>query len=289
MRRMPPLIALLRPHQWAKNLLAFVGLLAAHRWTDLAAWQAAAMAFAALCLIASAIYILNDALDVEHDRLDPDKRRRPLAAGTVSLGTAAATGVVLLVLAALLATAWPTDGQAALLAYGCGALAYNLGLKRVLWLDVMLLSGLYTLRVMAGALACSITPSPWLVAFSLFLFLSLAALKRYAELARLASGVLPGRPYRQGDGVLVMAAGVAAALSAGVVLALYVNAEDVSRLYRQPELLWALGPIVLTWLARIWTHAHRGELRGDPVLFALTDRASWIAAAAFLLCIVLAA
>lgn len=285
---MPPLLALLRPHQWAKNLLAFVGLLAAHRWMDGAAWQAAAIAFAALCCTASAIYILNDALDVANDRLDPDKRRRPLAAGTVSPRAAALAALLLVVAAGLLILALPALGQAALLGYAGGALAYNLGFKRVLWLDVMLLSALYTLRVIAGALACSIAPSPWLVAFSLFLFLSLAALKRYAELARLAGGALPGRPYRQGDGPLVMAIGVAAALAAGVVLALYVNAEDVSRMYRRPELLWALGPIVLTWLARIWTTAHRGELRGDPVLHALGDRGSWVAAAAFAACIVIA-
>lgn len=285
---MPPLLALLRPHQWAKNLLAFVGLLAAHRWMDGAAWQAAAIAFAALCCTASAIYILNDALDVANDRLDPDKRRRPLAAGTVSPRAAALAALLLVVAAGLLIQALPALGQAALLGYAGGALAYNLGFKRVLWLDVMLLSALYTLRVIAGALACSIAPSPWLVAFSLFLFLSLAALKRYAELARLAGGALPGRPYRQGDGPLVMAIGVAAALAAGVVLALYVNAEDVSRMYRRPELLWALGPIVLTWLARIWTTAHRGELRGDPVLYALGDRSSWVAAAAFAACILIA-
>lgn len=285
---MPPLLALLRPHQWAKNLLAFVGLLAAHRWMDGAAWQAAAIAFAALCCTASAIYILNDALDVANDRLDPDKRHRPLAAGTVSPRAAALAALLLVVAAGLLIQALPALGQAALLGYAGGALAYNLGFKRVLWLDVMLLSALYTLRVIAGALACSIAPSPWLVAFSLFLFLSLAALKRYAELARLAGGALPGRPYRQGDGPLVMAIGVAAALAAGVVLALYVNAEDVSRMYRRPELLWALGPIVLTWLARIWTTAHRGELRGDPVLHALGDRGSWVAAAAFAACILIA-
>lgn len=286
---MPPLLVLLRPHQWSKNLLAFVGLLAAHRWLDGAAWQAAGIAFAALCCLASAIYILNDALDAANDRLDPDKCRRPLAAGTVSQQAAALTALLLLLAAGLLLQAVPPLGQAALLGYAGGALAYNFGCKQILWLDVMLLSALYTLRVLAGALACAIAPSPWLVTFSLFLFFSLAALKRYAELARRAAGSLPGRPYRQGDGPLVMALGAAAAIATGIVLALYVNDEDVRRMYRRPELLWALGPIVLTWLARIWTTAHRGELRGDPVLHALGDPGSWLAAAAFGACILVAA
>ncbi|GMU43314.1 MAG: UbiA family prenyltransferase [Xanthomonadales bacterium] len=285
---MPPLFRLLRPHQWAKNALAFVGLLAAHRWSDAAAWLAAARMFAALCLVASTIYVLNDALDVANDRLDPDKRRRPLAAGTVALPVALAMLPLLLTGALLLVWPLPRAGQWALVAYIAGALLYNLGIKRSLWLDQLLLSALYALRVIAGALAAGVLPSPWLVSFSLFLFLSLAALKRYAELVRSGFEQLPGRAYRRADAPIVAAFGIAAALAATVVLALYVNAPEVARMYRRAQVLWALGPVVLAWLARLWTLAHRDELHADPVLYALRDPGSWLAAFGLGACVLLA-
>ena len=190
---------------------------------------------------------------------------------------------------ALLA-AWslPRAAQTALALYALGALAYNLGIKRLLWLDVVVLAALYALRVIAGALAAAITPSPWLVGFSLFAFLSLAALKRYAELVRSVFEQLPGRAYRRDDRAIVAQFGIAAALAATVVLALYVNAADVTLLYQRPLLLWALGPIVLTWLMRLWTLAHRAQLAGDPVLYALRDASSWAAASALIACVWLA-
>lgn len=244
--------------------------------------------FAALSLLASAVYVLNDALDVDSDRLDPEKRHRPLAAGTLTLRWGLA--MIPLLLAAALSVAWrlTTPAQWALAAYACGALIYNLGIKRTLWLDVTLLATLYALRVIAGAFAAAIEPSPWLVGFSLFVFLSLAALKRYAELTRCVFEQLPGRAYRRADSVIVLAFGAAAAVAATVVLALYVNAADVTTLYRQPAVLWALGPILLTWLARMWTLAHRGHLPGDPVLYALRDGGSWLAGLALLGCVWLA-
>jgi 4-hydroxybenzoate polyprenyltransferase len=286
---MPPLIRLMRPHQWAKNALAFVGLLAAHRWGDAAAWQASSLMFVALSLVASAVYIVNDAIDVDSDRLDPDKRERPLASGRVTIGAGLALIPLLLALALLAAWTLPRPAQWALTAYAGGALLYNLGVKRTLWLDVVLLAALYAARVIAGALAAGIAPSPWLVGFSLFVFTSLAALKRYAELVRSTREQLPGRAYRRNDREMVAAFGVASALAATVVLSLYVNAADVQHMYRMPQILWALGPIVLTWLARMWTLAHRGEMPGDPVLFALNDRGSWLAALALLVCFALAA
>ncbi|MBK9655087.1 MAG: UbiA family prenyltransferase [Rhodanobacteraceae bacterium] len=285
---MPPLLRLLRPHQWAKNALAFVGLLAAHRWGDVAAWLAAVQMFLALSLVASAVYVLNDALDVDSDRQDPDKRERPLASGSVSIRAGLALIPLLLGLAIGVSWQLPQPAQWALATYASGALIYNLGIKRALWLDVVLLAVLYAMRVIAGALAAAIEPSPWLVGFSLFVFVSLASLKRYAELVRSAHDQLPGRAYRRGDGGIVAAFGIAAGVSATVVLALYVNGSDVTGMYQQPQVLWALAPIVLTWLARMWTLAHRGEMPGDPVLYALRDRGSWLAALALLGCVGLA-
>lgn len=285
---MPPLLRLLRPHQWAKNALAFVGLLAAHRWGDVAAWLATVHMFLALSLVASAVYVLNDALDVDSDRQDPDKRERPLASGSVSIRAGLALIPLLLGLAIGVSWQLPQPAQWALATYASGALIYNLGIKRTLWLDVVLLAVLYAMRVIAGALAAAIEPSPWLVGFSLFVFVSLASLKRYAELVRSAHDQLPGRAYRRGDGGIVAAFGIAAGVSATVVLALYVNGSDVTGMYQQPQVLWALAPIVLTWLARMWTLAHRGEMPGDPVLYALRDRGSWLAALALLGCVGLA-
>ena len=285
---MPPLLRLLRPHQWAKNALAFVGLLAAHRWGDVAAWLATVHMFLALSLVASAVYVLNDALDVDSDRQDPDKRERPLASGSVSIRAGLALIPLLLGLAIGVSWQLPQPAQWALATYASGALIYNLGIKRALWLDVVLLAVLYAMRVIAGALAAAIEPSPWLVGFSLFVFVSLASLKRYAELVRSAHDQLPGRAYRRGDGGIVAAFGIAAGVSATVVLALYVNGSDVTGMYQQPQVLWALAPIVLTWLARMWTLAHRGEMPGDAVLYALRDRGSWLAALALLGCVGLA-
>ncbi len=285
---MPPLLRLLRPHQWAKNALAFVGLLAAHRWGDVAAWLATVHMFLALSLVASAVYVLNDALDVDSDRQDPDKRERPLASGSVSIRAGLALIPLLLGLGIGVSWQLPQPAQWALATYASGALIYNLGIKRTLWLDVVLLAVLYAMRVIAGALAAAIEPSPWLVGFSLFVFVSLASLKRYAELVRSAHDQLPGRAYRRGDGGIVAAFGIAAGVSATVVLALYVNGSDVTGMYQQPQVLWALAPIVLTWLARMWTLAHRGEMPGDPVLYALRDRGSWLAALALLGCVGLA-
>ena len=285
---MIPLIRLIRPHQWAKNTLAFVGLLAAHRWSDASAWQASAQMFVALSMTASAIYVLNDALDVASDRLDPDKRERPFASGSLSLHSGLALIPGLLAVALLAAWSLPRNAQLALAVYAGGALLYNLGIKRLLWLDVVLLAALYAMRVIAGALAATIAPSPWLVGFSLFVFLSLAALKRYAELVRSQLERLPGRAYLREDRAIVAQFGIAAALAATVVLALYVNGDDVSLLYDRPLLLWALGPIVLSWLMRLWSLAHRGQLPGDPVLYALRDGTSWAAALALIACVWLA-
>lgn len=281
-------IRLLRPHQWAKNLLVFVGLIAAHRWGDGQAWAQAVQMFLALSLAASAVYVLNDALDVEHDRLDPHKRMRPLAAGTVPMMAAWLLPPVLLGLAVLVV--WPlgTLAKAGFAAYVGGALAYNLGVKRVMWLDVVLLGSLYALRVIAGALAIAVEPSPWLVGFSMFLFLSLASLKRYAELLRSSREVLPGRAYRGEDAIVVAAFGVAAAVAATVVLALYVNDPGIAEMYHKPLWLWPLGPLVLVWSARLWTRAHRGELHGDPVLHAIHDPATWLTMLGFGLCLMLA-
>ncbi|HQX24634.1 MAG TPA: UbiA family prenyltransferase [Pseudomonadota bacterium] len=271
-------LRLLRPHQWAKNLLVFTALLTAHRWADAASLAAALRAFAVFCLAASAIYVLNDALDVRADRAHPDKRTRPFASGALDPRLAWALVPALLAGAALLAWPLPDAARLALLVYVALALAYCLWLKRVLWLDVIALATLYVLRVLAGAFAIAVPPSAWLSAFALFVFASLAACKRYDELA--AGGDLVGRAWRAADAPVVLALGAAAGLVAVLVLALYVQSADVRVLYARPAWIWLACPILLYWLGRVWTLAGRGALRGDPILYALRDPASLLTAVA---------
>lgn len=283
MPSLPPLLRLLRPHQWAKNLLVCVPLFTAHRYLDSGAWLATMQLFAAFCLAASAIYVINDALDREDDRCHPDKARRPFASGTLPVGLAWLVVPVLAAAAGALAASLPSAAGAALLAYALLSLGYCLLLKRLLWADVLVLAALYVLRVIAGAAVIIVPLSPWLLGFALFLFVSLATLKRYGELSMAPGEVLAGRAYRAKDAPVVLALGASAALTAALVLALYLQSDDVRALYTLPSRLWLALPVLLYWLARIWTLAGRGELRADPILFALRDPASHACAWALVL------
>jgi 4-hydroxybenzoate polyprenyltransferase len=281
-------VALLRPHQWAKNVLVFVALLTAHRWRDTDAVAAAALAFAAFCAASSAVYVFNDARDVADDRRHPDKKRRPFASGALDVRLAWLLVPVLLALAAAFAWTLPHAAQLALAVSAVVAFAYCLLLKRLLWLDVLALAALYTVRVVAGAAAIAVVASPWLLAFAGFLFASLAALKRHADLVRQDGLDLPGRAYRAADAAPLLALGAAAGMTAVLVLALYVNSDDVRVLYRTPAWIWLLCPALLYWLARLWTLSARGRVDADPLLFALRDPASWGVAASFALAVALA-
>lgn len=265
------LLRLLRPHQWAKNLLVLVAILTSHRFADPAAWRAGVVLLLVFCLAASAIYAINDALDVAADRAHPDKSKRPFASGALPLAAGLALVPLLFAIAAGLSLALPRPAALAALAYVVLALGYCFLLKRLLWLDVLTLASLYVLRVVAGALAIAVPISPWLLGFALFLFVSLACLKRFGELAMAAGHDLAGRAYQAVDAPVLLAFGVASALTAVVVFALYVQSPDVRALYRHAALLWLAAPVLLYWLARLWTLAGRGLLRADPILFALRD------------------
>jgi 4-hydroxybenzoate polyprenyltransferase len=285
---MPAALALLRPHQWVKNLLVFTALITSHRWDQPAAVLAALQQFAAFCLAASAVYAVNDVIDREADAAHPSKRHRPVAAGAIAPGTALAIGAVLML--AAFAIAWPlgADAFGALGVYALLAVGYCVVLKRLLWIDVLALAALYVLRVIAGAWAIAVEPSPWLLAFAGFLFLSLASLKRYGDLRQHAGAGLPGRAYQPGDEAPVLAIGAATGVVAVLVLALYVNSPDVRVLYAEPAWIWLLCPLLLYWLARLWTIAARAKLDADPIVFALRDGASWAVAIGFVVLIALA-
>ena len=285
------LIKTLRVHQWAKNLLIFIPLLLSHALHTGGLMRALA-AFCCFSLAASSAYIVNDMLDIEADRRHVHKRQRPFAAG--DLGAVQGFLLALLLLASALVGGWFLPGRFHLwlLGYLATTFAYTWLLKRLALVDVLTLSGLYILRLQAGGAATMTPISHWLSGFSLFLFLSLAIVKRFAELENLRlSGKLPsnGRGYMLVDAEQLRAFGTASAYAAVVVLAIYISGPDVTRLYVQPRLLWMLVPLMLLWLNRVWLLAARGELDEDPVAFALKDNPSRLIGLAVLVIAMLAA
>ncbi|MFN3861654.1 MAG: UbiA family prenyltransferase [Roseateles sp.] len=275
----------IRLHQWLKNLLVFLPLLAGHRVTDTVALSHAALAFLAFGLCASSVYLLNDLLDIQVDRRHPRKRLRPFAAGALSIPLGVMLTLALLLSSALVCMALPGAFGAVLLIYYLLTLSYSIRLKAQVIVDVMMLSALYTVRLLAGSAATGIVLSFWLLAFSMFLFLSLALLKRYGEmrmLARTDQHRSAGRGYSTDDLVVLLALGAASGYSAVLVLALYVNSADVARLYVHPQVLWGTIPILVYWLSRIWLKSHRGEVHDDPVVFAARDWQSLVLIAVML-------
>ena len=289
--RLTAFLQLLRPHQWAKNLLVFVALITSHSWANPSAWAGAIAAFVALCLLASAGYAFNDALDAEHDRAHPEKSQRPIAAGSLprwsgfavaGVFTAAVFGGLWWLARSPPGIAFGNELVFGLPAYLAGTLTYSLWLKRIAIADVCALSLLYVLRIVVGAGAVGVPVSPWLLAFAGFVFLSLALVKRVVEYRLRGDAVAAARPYRGDDVPLLESAGVAAALCSVLVLALYTQSVDVRKLYTEPDLVFLLCPLMLYWLLRVWLRARRGALASDPVLFAVRDGVSWLCAALML-------
>jgi 4-hydroxybenzoate polyprenyltransferase len=267
----------LRVHQWIKNVLIFLPLLAAHRVTDLPATGAVILAFLCFGLCASSVYLTNDLLDLPADRLHHRKRHRPFAAGSLPLVAGPIAALLLLVVAFVLA--WSTSPAFAgvLLGYYILTTAYSFKLKRIMMLDVVVLAMLYTSRILAGAAAIRGVPSFWLLAFSMFIFLSLAMVKRYVELLtmqRAGKVKASGRGYDVEDIPLLQSLGGSSGYLAVLVLALYIDSTASSALYRHPHYLWLLCPLLLYWISRTWAIAHRGLMHDDPVVFAVMDNTS---------------
>lgn len=272
----------IRVHQWAKNGLLVLPALAAHLGPEPATLARLVAAFVSFSLLASAVYLLNDLADLEHDRAHPVKRLRPLAAGEIGSGQVLVAMAVLAALSFALALTLPGAFLATWASYLVLTTAYSFALKRVVVLDVVILAGLYTVRVVAGAAAVTVPLSRWFLAFSVFVFLSLAMLKRVVEVRGVAAregDLVAGRGWRVDDMALLMGFGTASAVAGTLVYCLYITGDEVLRLYGRPDLLWGGLPVLLYWLARVWLLANRGEVHEDPLLFALRDRASWAAAA----------
>lgn len=275
---MTALLRSLRPLHWMKNVLVFAPVLLAHRTGDPAALTATLLAFAAFCLAASGTYLVNDVRDLEFDRAHPSKRHRLIASGAVKPGVALAVGVLLIL--ASIAVAWMVSLElvAYLVGYGVLSTAYSLFFKRRVFLDVLALSALWTIRVLAGGVAAAVVVSDWLIALSVFLFVGLALLKRYADLGLLASQsatAAAGRGYVTADRDLLRSMGVTSGYLSVLVLALYLTSPQVTRLYTSPRLLWLVCPLMLYWIAHMWFLAHRGEIRDDPIVVAARDPASY--------------
>jgi 4-hydroxybenzoate polyprenyltransferase/phosphoserine phosphatase len=292
--RVSPLKAWLRAirlHQWAKNVLIFVPLLLAHAWEP-GLIVGSVVAFFSFCLGASATYIVNDLLDLEADRQHPRKRRRPFASGDLSALSGVAVVVLFLAASITLALLEPTvvatlSPQFTLIKplhfllwlgiYLVTTLAYSLRLKRSVLVDVIVLSGLYTIRIVAGTAATGIAPSTWLGSFSIFFFLSLAFVKRFAELENLrerGGASAGGRGYHVTDIEQLRSFGTASGYASVVVFTLYISTLDAAQLYHHTRRLWLLVPVFLLWISRLWLMASRGHLNEDPVVYAITDRRS---------------
>jgi 4-hydroxybenzoate polyprenyltransferase len=277
-RRRTPVMQALRPHQWMKNLLVFAPVLLSHRWSEPHLLVRTVVLFAGFCLLCSAIYIINDLLDLESDRRHTIKKHRPFASGLLNPLAGIALSMGLLAGAAAIPATLGSIAVAGVLSlYAVAAISYSIALKRLLIIDVAVLAGLYCVRVYAGGVATGIPVSPWTFAFSLFGFMSLALMKRYSELYSVKEAGLHqahGRGYAIGDLPMIGAIGVGSGLLAVLVLALYITSPDTSRLYSNPQTLSLLCPAVLIGVARLWVIAGRGEMNEDPVLFALGDKFS---------------
>jgi 4-hydroxybenzoate polyprenyltransferase len=287
-------LKLLRLHQWAKNLIIFVPLVTSHRIFESPTLLQALAAFFSFSFLASATYIFNDLCDLDNDRAHATKRRRPLADGSISLPAAVIAAFLLGAAAVATGFALGVGFILVLAVYLCVSVLYSSFFKKSALLDVIVLAGLYIWRLVAGGVATGIVLSNWLLSFALFIFTSLALAKRYVEISDFPLQkfekfpVAVGRGYRASDVHLVFALGVSSAMVSVLVVLLYVSSPDVVILYKHPQVLFLLAPLVLFWISRIWLLASRGGLNEDPVLFAVKDKCSY-AVASFMFGVVIVA
>ena len=266
-----------RLYQWMKNLLIGVPLLTAHAF-NVDSMLAVAQAFIAFGLVASATYLLNDLLDLDSDRRHPRKCRRPFAAGNLGIAEGCAGMLLMLIGGLAIAAHISSMFLLSLLSYLVITLSYSLYFKSYVLIDVLLLASLYTVRIIAGAIAIQVEVSSWLLAFSMFTFLSLALVKRSSELVameKLARSGAKGRDYQLGDNQIISSMGSAAGYLAVLVLALYVDNAAIQHQYHHPRRLWLLCPLMLYWISRLWIKTTRGEMDDDPLVFSLKDKGSW--------------
>jgi len=290
--RAADLLGVLRVHQWAKNFLIFVPLLLAHKFTDVHAWTRGLICFFSFSLAASGVYVFNDLRDLASDRAHPRKRLRPFASGRVDTKAGYALFPILFAGAVALGLALRSPAfLIALVFYIAAGVVYSTHFRSKPILDIFILAGLYTLRILAGGLGTNVPVTQWLLAFAMFLFLSLAFLKRYSDVRHLkADGAGAGRErqYQSDDEALVRSMGTASGYLSILVLALYMNSAEVVSLYHRPLFLWFVCVLLLYWITRVWFIGHRGEIEDDPLMFTLKDPMSYAVGAGVALAVLLA-
>lgn len=276
-----PFLKAIRPHQWAKNGLIFLPLLTSHHLT-FASIMTGIFGFLCFSMAASAIYLINDMVDVEDDRHHPEKMKRPFASGGLTIDEGIWLSLGLLVATLLLSYLWLPASFWVLASYIAITFLYSFSLKTQPVLDVFCLSTLYTIRVLYGQVINQIESSSWLLAFCVFFFLSLAFMKRTAEIEKTQKKEQPlmaRRGYLVEDDSLLKIAGICSGLLSILILTLYINSEKVIRLYAHPDFLWGVAYVMLFWKLRLWLIATRGNMNQDPVLFALKDPVSYVTGA----------
>jgi len=270
----------LRIHQWAKNILVLIPLFAAHKYTDNSSILAGTLAFLLYGLVASSAYVLNDLVDIQNDRAHQHKHTRPLAAGRLNILSAWAVWPLLVVTSLFIAfSVLPMRFGLVLVAYFLLTIAYSFVFKKIAILDVLVLASLYTVRIIAGAFAIGVSVSFWLISLSLFLFTGLAFIKRYSELLSQKGAInrkVTGRGYLSEDLTMVACMGISASYCSVLVAALYVQDVHTAVLYKTPQIIWLVCPILLYWVSYMWLMTIRGRLHEDPVAYALKDVSSWV-------------
>ena len=276
----------LRPHQWSKNALIFVPLALGGAKALLVDLQGALLGFVALCIVSSVGYVVNDLLDVKADRAHPAKRNRPFASGALPVWAGLVTIPTGLLVALAIAWTLPPLFGNALAVYLAGTLLYSFVFKRLPPYDLVVIGGLFTVRVLAGMSFVPPPPSLWLLTFAMFMFIGLSAVKRYAELIRLQreSSPVPGdkpprldRGYDTSNIGFIMALGVGCGIAAVMIFIMYLILDRFpTKFYGNPDALWFTAPVILAWLMRVWLLASRGEMDEDPIAFALRDPQSWV-------------
>ena len=276
------MLSALRPHQWMKNILVFIPLLASHQYDQPQSLFDAAMAFIIFSIIASSVYVINDLIDAKEDQTHNRKKNRPFASGALSRTTGHMMWSALLILAGVLSTLFLNrDFSISLTVYFLLTLAYSFKIKQIAVLDVMVLSAFYTLRIIAGATAVEVITSFWLLAFSMFFFLSLAMMKRYIEISAIKeSDKVLGKGYCSEDAPILFSFGTATGYISVLVLALYIQDQHIISMYAEPRFIWLACPILLFWISRAWFMSHRGKVHDDPIVFALQDKTSLLLAVA---------
>ena len=270
---------MIRTYQWVKNFLIFLPLILAHKFLDVNLLLKALVAFFSFSFLASSVYIINDIMDVESDRIHPSKKNRPIASGAVKISSALKVAFILMPLSFIISIFLGKEFLFVLLTYFITTSCYSFYLKKIMLVDILILSLLYTVRMFAGGVALNIYLSPWLFMFSMFFFFSLACAKRYSELYAVRNNLqdeIKGRGYQAQDLEQIQIFGSSSGYIAILIFALYIQSDISMKLYKTPSFFWALCPIMLYWISRVWLLSHRGQMTQDPIIFALKDKVSYV-------------